>query len=73
MAKATTTKKTTKTDKVIALLNRKQGATIEDLTKATGWLPHTTRAAMTGLRKKGHAIERVSVDGMSRYSISTGA
>ena len=25
---------------------------------ATGWLPHTTRAALTGLRKKGHVIER---------------
>ena len=25
---------------------------------ATGWLPHTTRAVLTGLRKKGHLIER---------------
>lgn len=73
MARTTTTKKTTKTDKVVALLTRKQGATIDDLVKATGWLPHTTRAAMTGLRKKGHAIERASVDGMSRYSIAAGA
>ncbi len=23
-----------------------------------GWLPHTTRAALTGLRKRGFGIER---------------
>lgn len=73
MAKITTAKKTTKTDYVVALLKCKQGATLDELVKATGWLPHTTRAAMTGLRKKGHAIERVSVDGVSRYSIAVGA
>jgi len=73
MARITTATKTTKTDNVVALLKRKQGATLDELVKATGWLPHTTRAAMTGLRKKGHAIERVSVDGVSRYSIAVGA
>jgi Protein of unknown function (DUF3489) len=35
---------------VIELLRRANGATIVDLTQATGWLPHTTRAALTGLR-----------------------
>jgi hypothetical protein len=25
---------------------------------ATGWLPHTTRAVLTGLRKRGMKIER---------------
>ena len=72
MTKATTSKTTTKTDKVVALLKRKHGASIEELTKATGWLPHTTRAAMTGLRKKGHDIERTKVGGVSRYAIATG-
>jgi hypothetical protein len=43
---------------VMALLGRKQGVGIEELTSATGWLPHTTRAALTGLRKRGYAIER---------------
>ena len=28
------------------------------LVEATGWLPHTTRAAITGLRKRGFSIER---------------
>ena len=47
-----------KTATVIALLEREEGATLAELIAATGWLPHTTRAALTGLRKKGHVIER---------------
>lgn len=62
-------KRETKNDKVLALLTRENGATLEDLVAATGWLPHTARAAMTGLKKKGHTIERIKVDGVSRYSI----
>jgi hypothetical protein len=38
---------------VIALLRQHQGATIDELIAATNWLPHTTRAALTGLRKAG--------------------
>ncbi len=33
-----------------------QGATLAELVAATGWLPHTTRAALTGLRKRGYAV-----------------
>ena len=47
-----------KTAAVITLLERESGATLAELIAATGWLPHTTRAALTGLRKKGHVIER---------------
>ena len=43
---------------IVGLMQRSQGATIHDLIAATGWLPHTTRAALSGLRKKGVAIER---------------
>ena len=43
---------------VLELLRRKQGATLAELVDATGWLPHTTRAALTGLRKKGHKLEK---------------
>ena len=43
---------------VIGLLQRGEGATIDDLIAATDWLPHTTRAALSGLRKGGFAIER---------------
>jgi hypothetical protein len=47
-----------KIDRVLELLMRGEGATLPELTAATGWLPHTTRAAMTGLRKKGHDVTR---------------
>ena len=50
--------KTTMQDTVLKLLKRKQGATVEQLQKATGWQPHSVRAALTGLRKKGHDIRR---------------
>ena len=42
--------------RVVALLERDHGATIEELMAATGWLAHTTRAALTGLRKRGYAV-----------------
>ena len=38
---------------VVILLERTEGATLAELVEATGWQPHTTRAALTGLRKKG--------------------
>ncbi|ODP37883.1 DUF3489 domain-containing protein [Sphingomonas turrisvirgatae] len=48
----------TKSHQVLSLLRREGGATLDELITATGWLPHTTRAALTGLRKKGHAVEK---------------
>jgi hypothetical protein len=42
--------------RVIGLLERDHGATIAELIAATGWLAHTTRAALTGLRKRGYAV-----------------
>ena len=42
--------------RVIELLERDHGATIAELIAATGWLAHTTRAALTGLRKRGYAV-----------------
>jgi len=55
---------------VIDLLQRSDGATISDLIEATGWLPHTTRAAVTGLRKRGYAVVRERTErGDSVYRI----
>jgi len=56
-----------KTSRVIALLQRQQGANLNELVAETGWQPHTTRAALTGLRKKGHVINSEKVDGARRY------
>src|SRR5215203_1774789 len=43
---------------IIALMQGVTGATLNDMVEATGWLPHTTRAALTGLRHKGYAIAK---------------
>lgn len=48
----------TKIAKVQALLERPSGANLKTICKATGWQPHSSRAALTGLRKAGHVIER---------------
>jgi Protein of unknown function (DUF3489) len=57
---------------VMSLLGRKKGAGIEELASVTGWLPHTTRAALTGLRKRGFAIERSRTEQGTVYRIVTG-
>ena len=43
---------------VVSLLRREGGATIDQLAAAMGWLPHTTHAALAGLRKRGFGIDR---------------
>ena len=58
---------------VIDLLSREEGATIGELIAATSWLAHTTRAALTGLRKRGYEIERVRSDRITHYRISNAA
>ena len=54
---------------VIALLDRAQGSSVPELMAATGWLPHTTRAALTGLRKRGYALTRAAGEGGPVYRI----
>ena len=58
---------------VIALLARADGAGIEELMAATEWLAHTTRAALTGLRRRGYAVTRERGEaGASVYRIAAG-
>jgi DNA-binding MarR family transcriptional regulator len=59
--------------RVIHLLGRDGGASLAELVTATGWQPHTMRAALTGLRKKGHSVTKVSAEGVTRYSVTTEA
>ena len=59
---------------VLGMLRRSAGATIDELTAATGWLPHTTRAAIAGLRKRGYSVIRDRAEeGGSVYRISDAA
>ena len=58
----------TKASMVEDLLASDDGATLDAMCVATGWLPHTCRAFLTGLRKKGKAIDRTKrEDGTSVY------
>lgn len=50
----------TKSKLVLSMLSRAEGATLAEMVEATGWLPHTTRAALTGLRRKGHSVAKGS-------------
>lgn len=64
----------TKRALIIELLNRIGGASLDELVAATGWLPHTSRAALTGLRHKGFVLKKsVRPDGKSIYRIARAA
>lgn len=53
-----------KKTRLINMLRQPGGSTIAAISAALGWQAHTTRAAITGLRKAGHAVETAkSVDG----------
>ncbi|WP_281843285.1 DUF3489 domain-containing protein [Sinisalibacter aestuarii] len=59
MSKSTSTPpRETKTAILRKLLSRKAGADLDALQSATGWQPHSVRAAMSGLRKAGYTIDR---------------
>jgi len=51
------TKPRTKKAQLIQMLSRKTGADIVTISDKFGWLPHTTRAALTGLRKSGYKLD----------------
>ena len=40
------------------MLERPEGASVAEIGRRLGWLPHTVRAAITGLRKAGRAVTR---------------
>ena len=61
---------TTKAAIVSKLLARPRGASLGDITAATGWQAHSIRAFLTGLRKKGVNLEREQRrDGATGYRI----
>ena len=43
---------------VLKLLGRAKGATIAEIEEPTGWQQHSTRAYLSGLRKKGRSVVR---------------
>lgn len=58
-----------KLGQVLQAVSTPPGATLTEITSLTGWLPHTARAAVTGLRQRGHAIGLVERDGRKAYRL----
>lgn len=58
-ATSTETRKESKSATIQRLLNRKSGASLASLQKATGWQPHSVRAALSTLRKAGYTIDKL--------------
>jgi len=48
----------TKRAQLIAMLERAEGASVAEIGQRLGWLPHTVRAAITGLRNAGREVAR---------------
>jgi Protein of unknown function (DUF3489) len=48
----------TKRAKLVGMLERTQGASVTEIGQRLGWLPHTVRAAITGLRHTGRDVTR---------------
>ena len=48
----------TKHAMLIAMLEPAQGASVAEIGQRLGWLPHTVRAAITGLRHAGREVTR---------------
>jgi hypothetical protein len=60
----------TKRDLIIGLLGREAGASLDELMAVTGWLPHTTRAALSRLRSAGQELTKgPRKDGRTAYRI----
>ena len=65
------TRDDTKQAQLIAMLRRKEGATIAQIVAATGWQPHTVRGAFAGALKKklGLTVTSEKVEGTRVYRI----
>jgi len=64
----------TKTAKVLELLKRRNGATLKEIMKATGWQPHSVRGFLSGTlgKKLGIRVDSVKRDNSERtYEVSS--
>jgi len=60
---AKTARDGTKTERIIALLKRPSGATINDIVAETGWQPHSVRGFISGQLSKRHGFRIKSFKG----------
>ena len=66
------TRTTTRKAQLIRLLESKTGVDVATISAEFNWQPHTTRAALSGLRKAGYgiAVEKPKGDKPARYRIT---
>ncbi len=65
---------TSKSAAVIKLLARSKGATVDEMMTVTGWQPHSVRAFLSGLRKRGQLLIREErKDGRHAYRAGAAA
>jgi hypothetical protein len=72
--KAETSARNTKQDRVLSLLNQRNGATIPEIMRATDWQQHSVRGFLAGTVKKklGLALTSSKSDGeLRRYRLET--
>jgi hypothetical protein len=62
-----------KLGQILAAIGAPQGATLSELIALTGWLPHTTRAALTRLRQRGHAVRLILTADCKSYRLASPA
>jgi len=69
--KRTANEPMTKREQLIRMLAAKNGAGAHAISRKLGWQPHTTRAAISGLRKAGFDIqsEKAAWNKPTRYRI----
>lgn len=62
----------TKAATVTKLLSRNRGATLPEIMSVTNWQPHSSRAFLTGLRKRGLVLLREArKDGQTSWRIQS--
>jgi hypothetical protein len=64
-----------KTNQILNLLRRKQGASLEEMQAASGWQPHSVRGYLSGTIKKRMGLilsSTKSKDGERRYVVPAG-
>ena len=74
-AKKPLSKRMTKTLQVMEALGREEGITLDELTKMTGWQPHSARGFLSNMRKKlkttgeDSQIVKYTRDGKTMYKL----
>ena len=69
---ATPPKRVTKKDQLIKLLSGRAGEKITEISERFGWQSHTTRAALSQLRKAGYTLtpKKAAKGKLARYKIT---